>query len=220
MIVKIPVTGTSPFPSLKPTSAVLLFPAVAVDSTGIRELALVNTSVNHISIDSITNRTSYYRPEPIQYPFKINAGDTARISVTLQPDTIRTYFDSLRIFHNGASGILIIPLLGSGRNPITLVQENPAIPQSFVLFQNHPNPFNPSTMVSFSVPEESRVTITVHTILGQEIARLSDKDFSPGTYSLNFDGNVSAGIYLYRMTARSHSTGTVFTRTKKMLLMK
>ena len=94
---------------------------------------------------------------------------------------------------------------------------NPSAP-NFGLYQNHPNPFNPSTEISYSIPEEARVTLTIYNILGQEVRRLVDGIQGPGSYTVGWDGkdesgnHVSSGIYLYRLTSGNHS------QTRKMFL--
>jgi hypothetical protein len=86
---------------------------------------------------------------------------------------------------------------------------------TFLLYQNFPNPFNPSTTISYSVPKNSFVTIKVYDILGKEITTLVNGEKSAGNYSLQFNGNgLSSGIYFYRMQAGS------FVQTKKLLLLK
>ncbi len=63
------------------------------------------------------------------------------------------------------------------------------IPTEFSLHQNYPNPFNPSTNIKFGIPKNGRYTINIYNIIGQKIAVLADKDFSPGFYTVNFDAS-------------------------------
>jgi hypothetical protein len=89
------------------------------------------------------------------------------------------------------------------------------LPSKFVLSQNFPNPFNPSTVISYSVPKTSLVTIKVYNILGKEVTTLVNEQKSAGNYSVQFYGSkLSSGIYFYRMQAGS------FVQTKKLLLLK
>ncbi len=93
-------------------------------------------------------------------------------------------------------------------------------PQSFALFQNQPNPFNPETKISYFLPQASQVSINIYNVLGQRVRRLFEDYQEAGTYSLTWDGRtddgmqLSSGIYFYRMQAGS------FQETKKMTLMK
>ena len=89
------------------------------------------------------------------------------------------------------------------------------IPIEFSLSQNYPNPFNPSTIIRFSMPEESFVTIKVFNTLGEEITILINENIIAGNYEVEFDASkLPSGIYLYRLRAGS------FVETKKMVLMK
>jgi photosystem II stability/assembly factor-like uncharacterized protein len=88
-------------------------------------------------------------------------------------------------------------------------------PRSFSLAQNNPNPFNPSTTFSFSVPHASEVQLNIYDILGREIAEAVNKRFEAGSYEINFDASaLPSGTYFYRLTAGD------LTQTKKMTLIK
>jgi hypothetical protein len=78
------------------------------------------------------------------------------------------------------------------------------IPAEYKLYQNFPNPFNPSTRIRFSIPSGSIVQIKVYDILGREIANLMDEYKSVGSYELNFESSkyhLASGIYFIRLTA-------------------
>jgi hypothetical protein len=85
----------------------------------------------------------------------------------------------------------------------------------FKLENNYPNPFNPETRISYSIPQNSFVLIKVYDMLGNEVARLVDEQQPAGRYEVVFDGSdLSSGVYLYTMKAGD------FTSTKKLVLMK
>jgi hypothetical protein len=89
------------------------------------------------------------------------------------------------------------------------------LPDRFTLFQNFPNPFNPTTMIKFQLPISSRVRVTVHDILGREISTLTDHTMPAGEHQLSWDASDQpSGIYYYKMEAGN------FTQTRKMVLMK
>lgn len=88
-------------------------------------------------------------------------------------------------------------------------------PTHFELFNNYPNPFNPSTNIKFSIARQGFVNLTVYNTLGQKVAVLVNKEMSVGNYSIKFNGmNLSSGVYLYVL-----KTGD-FVKTKKMILLK
>ena len=104
------------------------------------------------------------------------------------------------------------------------------IPLEFSLEQNFPNPFNPTTTIRYALPSSAHVKLTVHDILGREIATLVNEEQSAGWKEVRWDGsNFASGIYLVRMftplTSQvvDHPFGRKsgsFTETKKILLMK
>ncbi|MGE5621317.1 MAG: family 10 glycosylhydrolase [archaeon] len=90
-----------------------------------------------------------------------------------------------------------------------------SIPERFILENNYPNPFNPSTTIRCSIPSDSNVSLKVFDMLGREVASLADARMRAGSYEFTFNaGNFASGVYFYRLIAGS------FTETKKMLLAK
>lgn len=78
-----------------------------------------------------------------------------------------------------------------------------------------PNPFNPSTTISYALPKDAMVTIKVYDILGKEVATLVNEYKTSGAYSVKFNGdNLASGIYLYKIEAGE------FKETKKLLLIR
>ncbi|GEM_PF-4870526 len=100
------------------------------------------------------------------------------------------------------------------RNEITL-------PESFVLFQNSPNPFNPSTTIKFGLPFRSRVQLRIYNLLGEEILTLAEGDFDAGYHEVRFAPASASGIYFYRIDARElDGEARFFSQTKKMIILK
>ena len=81
------------------------------------------------------------------------------------------------------------------------------LPQGFALGQNYPNPFNPGTVIPYELAADSYVQLEVLNVLGQHVATLVDGEQAAGSYRVRWDGTdaaggaVSAGVYLYRLTA-------------------
>jgi hypothetical protein len=89
------------------------------------------------------------------------------------------------------------------------------VPAEFVLSQNFPNPFNPSTRLNYFVPNESFVSIKVYDFLGREVTTLVNETKSTGSYEIVFEAsNLPSGTYFYTLTAENYSS------TKKMILLK
>ncbi len=92
---------------------------------------------------------------------------------------------------------------------------NVAKPTTFALEQNHPNPFNPTTVITYQVPTQSKVTIKVYDILGSEIIELVNSTKEAGIYNVTFDAsNLSSGTYIYRMEAGK------YVESRKMIILK
>ena len=88
-------------------------------------------------------------------------------------------------------------------------------PFSYRLYKNYPNPFNPSTNIFFSIPEDADVSIKVYNNIGEQVAILIDQRLAVGSYNLVFNAqSLPSGVYYYRMTANT------FIKTNKMILLK
>ena len=93
-------------------------------------------------------------------------------------------------------------------------------PKSYVLsVSNYPNPFNPRTTVSYTIPSRGSVTVSVYDARGAHVATLFNGERGPGAYTIEWDGlangsAVSSGVYL----ARIEHNGV--NRSKKMVLLK
>lgn len=103
----------------------------------------------------------------------------------------------------------------------TGVDDNEFTPLDFALEQNYPNPFNPITNIRFALPNESKVTLKVFNILGQQVSELVNDVKSAGYHAVEFDASgLSSGVYLYQINAIDLLNSKEFTLTKKLILMK
>jgi len=88
-------------------------------------------------------------------------------------------------------------------------------PAEFAVFQNTPNPFNPSTTIEYALPEDSYVTLSIYNVTGQRVTVLKNEHEPAGIHSVTWDaGSLPSGMYFYTITTGNQSV------TKKMLLMK
>ena len=94
------------------------------------------------------------------------------------------------------------------------------IPTEFALHQNYPNPFNPVTTLNYGLPEQSMVVMTVYDLMGREVTTLVNQVQKAGYHTIRWNGTdqsgqvVSAGLYIYQITAGDYSVA------RKMILLK
>jgi len=101
----------------------------------------------------------------------------------------------------------------------TSTEQSPNIPQKTTL-SAYPNPFNPSTQIQYILPEAGNVAISVFNILGQQVRNLAEGTRSSGAHTVTFNATgLPAGMYVVRLESTGQS-GTVFTKTKKVMLLK
>jgi len=94
-------------------------------------------------------------------------------------------------------------------------------PKEFALLRNYPNPFNPSTIIQYSLPARSTVRVVIYNVLGQVVKELVNSEQQAGYQFVVWNANVSSGMYFYRLEAVSTETPSKrFVETKKMLLLK
>jgi glycosidase len=109
-------------------------------------------------------------------------------------------------------------------NPVQAVEGPQEVPATFVLHQNFPNPFNPTTMIGYDLPHAARVTLTIYDLLGREVSRLVDADVAAGSHRVTWNGRTgtgmaaASGIYFCRMLIDGTMNGRPLTR--KLVLMK
>lgn len=114
------------------------------------------------------------------------------------------YFDNVKIEQLSATGI----------------GKDKPVASSFKLNPNYPNPFNPSTTISFTLPEAQRVNLSIYNTIGQKVKELISRDLPMGDHEIVWNGTnefgreVPSGIYYYRLSSRNYQ------EIRKMILMK
>ncbi len=98
---------------------------------------------------------------------------------------------------------------------VSAVRQASTVPTGYELFQNHPNPFNPTTTISFQLPMTCQVTLKIFDALGREVRTLIDCRESAGIHTVSFNAeSLTSGVYFYSLDAGSYHD------TKKLLLLK
>jgi hypothetical protein len=175
--------------------------------------------------------TVYYGDQSRLYSQSVNVGLDTEVMIT---DSV--YFEYGKIYYFAVTAfdssmnesafseevsVLLANQFG-GFDPLPALDEEDLarFRTEYLLYQNHPNPFNPETKTRFHLPEANHVVLRIYDILGKEIRTLADGIYEAGYHSLNWDGRdnhgnpLSSGIYLYQLQA-----GT-FSEVKKMSLLR
>jgi hypothetical protein len=99
---------------------------------------------------------------------------------------------------------------------LTGVGDNTTEPMlTYKLYNNYPNPFNPSTHIKYSVAENTFVSLKIYDVAGSEVATIVNREQAAGEYEINFNAaDLTSGVYIYKLNAGD------FVQTKKMILLK
>lgn len=123
------------------------------------------------------------------------------------------------------NGYELVPRDSADIKEITIVGVSDplaGIPDHFELYNNFPNPFNPSTTIRFGLPEASSVSLKIYDAIGREVASLVNENLAAGFHNIQWNARTMAsGVYYYRITANATGgTRQSFTNVKKLLLVK
>ncbi len=124
------------------------------------------------------------------------------------------------IYNASASTVLFDNFIVTDPAPVSVVDDDPTIPESFALYQNYPNPFNPVTTIRFDLPQADKVRLDIYNILGKRVRTLVDTDVTAGRQQVVWDAKddygrqVASGVYIYRIS------GERYQATKRMVLLK
>jgi len=147
----------------------------------------------------------------------VPAGETLEVELTFDSSGLPQgdYFADILIDSNGGNRVTVpVALHVSGTGV-----DGP-LPTVVALYGNFPNPFNPSTRISFALPEPSTVKLTIYDVRGRVVRRLSNEHFEAGRHEVPWDGkndagdDVSSGIYFYEFEGGGEKHGSKMVLTK------
>ena len=201
------------FPAIVVNPLSVDFGSLIVGNTARRYILLSNAGTGMLHVQGFqlipTNGAEFSVVNP--WPTELPAGASMRVCVQCTPRTTGIKEATLRILSDDPEHPMFdIPVrVTVGTSPISWGQ----LP-TVSLWQNIPNPFNPSTEISFFLPQAEHIRLTVYDIAGRQIAVLVDAQTPAGWHSARFDGSkLPSGIYLYRLEAGAN------TMTRRMLLL-
>jgi len=160
-----------------------------------------------------------YTFEPSQPTFYPSVNDSVLVTVVLPP-TPGFFRDTILIW---SGDLRVNPFrVGTRLRILTGVEPASQQPETYQLHQNFPNPFNPVTLITYDLPKQSFVRLTISNVLGQEIRVLYEGVRMAGRYSAEFDAaGFSSGVYFYKLEANPmDSGGGGFRAVRKMLVVK
>ena len=145
-------------------------------------------------------------------PLTMAPGDTQEVEIAILMAVGEDYLDSITKLRETA--VQTHQYFGN-EIPTNIKNTNLKSPVDFRLFQNFPNPFNPSTRIEFTMPITEYVLIEVYNIIGQKVRTLIDQKMQAGNHAVEFNApNLASGIYFYQIQAGQ------FQDVKKMILIK
>ena len=150
---------------------------------------------------------------------EIISGDTMSMSLSMMPQQDQNEYETATLFLEGMamSQSIDIDMI---TDPETAGVNNDVLPNKYALHQNYPNPFNPVTTLSYNLPKDQLVNITIFDIMGKQVNRLVNSQQLAGYRTVQWNAtndlgeSLSAGVYLYSIEAGE------FRQTKKMVLLK
>jgi hypothetical protein len=187
------------------------------------ELRMKVSSGNMASIYFTTLTDNEWNEAKVKY-FAINAGNNF-VTYSIDMRTVAAWQGTISQIrfdptNEQADSVQIDYLRIISSNGINEEGEENAKPVGFVLYQNHPNPFNSETTIRYMLLHNCFVKLTIYNILGEKVTALISETQCPGGKVVRWDGRdengngMSSGIYFYRLQTRE------FAETKKMLLLK
>jgi hypothetical protein len=141
-----------------------------------------------------------------------NLAEYASTTVYLDGKAMLVYPDDqqtsnpMTYFVKQTSGPGVLSTTRSNGPPVGAYREVSAVtPAAYSLEQNYPNPFNPTTNIKYGLPRDGSVRLTIHNILGQQVAVLIDGEQQAGAYSVTLDASrLPSGVYFYKLSAGSY----------------
>ncbi|WP_456441298.1 T9SS type A sorting domain-containing protein [Caldithrix abyssi] len=180
---------------------------------------------NNITVLTDTVHFSWFSAKPFaeRYGFEYSTDQTFSNPFvdTTVVDTVyrltgfssgQTYYWRVRAFNQAGWGNYSV--VRNFKVELTAIEQN-IIPEAYELSQNFPNPFNPSTCISFSLPERANVKMELFNAKGQKVKTVYEGEKPAGKYQIEVElSGLPSGVYFYKMSSKRYS------RSRKMILLK
>lgn len=182
----------------------LVFGEVKIGSVKDLVLTINNSGSQKLTVTSVTSSNADF--SALNTQFEVAGGASSDNTIRFTPSVLGARNGFLIIVSNAASSPDSVILQGTGTD-VSSVSQLQSIPGAFTLFQNYPNPFQPSTTIRYDLETSAPVRVTVVNSLGQVTAVLVDETQNPGMHTVRWTPAGSApGVYFYVLTVGAYQT--------------
>lgn len=172
-------------------------------STNMGSVWLLLATFTSGELATAPSSNTYFTPSCSQWQSK---------SVYLPLNTNKIFFQATG---GGGNNLYLDNVLVKPSGLVGITPYSTEVPVKYELYNNYPNPFNPSTKIRFDITEKSKVKIVIYNSAGMEITVLVDSQLGAGKYETSFTAlDLPSGVYFYKLITDS------FSDTKKMILLK
>jgi aminopeptidase N len=194
-----------------PMKSSIAFGAVNVGAPKTDSVTIRNTAPVDMHISSIETPDSAFTVTPASAT--IPANDSLKVYVTFSPTNADSRNAKINFMHDLSNSPDQISVSGSG--VVTSVTTGNGMPSEYQLYQNYPDPFNPTTTIGYALPVSGLVELKIFNTLGKEIETLVSEYRPAGEYSVTWNaGSLASGLYFCRFTSGN------YLQVRKLVLVK
>ena len=180
----------------------------------------ISLSVQNSSSVQANNVSVKFNSLPSWLKFKSNAVSIKSISANASGDAEFTFSVDKKALVGKDTTLTATISTADGQSWTKDIKISVGPPKDYKLYNNFPNPFNPSTKIAFELPKVSHVKLIIYDVVGREVAQVADADYPAGYTELTWNGLnkngtlVSSGVYFYRISTDK------WNKVRKMLMIK
>lgn len=210
-------TAGEPTPAVTGSACVvskpsLNFGSVTINSQKTDSIRVSNLGSEALQISQISSSNPKFSASSLA---SVASLGNENLVITFMPTAIGNEAGEITISHNAPNAQTVITVEGKGEQSTSVEMNNQKIPSRYSLGNNYPNPFNPSTTITYGLPKEEFVTIKVYNLIGQEVATVFEGKKNAGSHSVSFNAyGLNSGVYFYKIQAGN------FSQVKRMVLVK
>lgn len=192
------------------TPPLIFFPPALVGDTSHFTFTFINSGSNTLRIDGIEDSPSFF--SDFVGPVDVSIGDSFDINLYFAPSVLGFTRDTVWIQSNLPRRTLACRGIGIQSEA---TDNGTLLPVDFALHSPYPNPFNATTTISYDVPNQAQVTLTMYDVQGRVVETLVDRVAAVGSHTVNWNcRECASGLYFVRMSAGE------FVATQKVMLVK